>query len=114
MRSVARLLKGVRKVYGEEFGIPETVPLAEENSKQETRKAREKLEEPVILKYVKHQIQGGFHPLFSTLMKGAAVITEDQFVAIMPIAWELLLEPDPQVYILKIYRPTAPTIKNRA
>ena len=39
-----------------------------------------------------HQVQGGFHSMFSLLIKAASVLNEDQFVALIPITWDLLLE----------------------
>ena len=50
------------------------------------------IENSLVLKYVKNQIRDLFHVTFSTLIKGAVVLTEDQFIEIMPAAWELLLE----------------------
>ena len=46
----------------------------------------------MILKYIKNHVRDLFHVTLSTLVKGAAVLTEDQFIEIIPAAWELLLE----------------------
>ncbi|CAL8099332.1 unnamed protein product [Orchesella dallaii] len=108
MRGVSRLLKGVRKVYGEEFGFasttasafgmniidptpPSTEPIGQKGT------AKERHEESTILKYIKHQVQEGFHSLFSCLIKAGSLLSEEQFLQLVPIAWELLLEPDIQV-----------------
>lgn len=38
-----------------------------------------------------------FHAPLSILVKGAVVLSEDLFVDIIPVAWELLLESDQEV-----------------
>lgn len=38
-----------------------------------------------------------FHAPLSVLVKGAVVLTEDLFIDIIPVAWELLLESDQEV-----------------
>lgn len=96
MRGVSRLLKAVRKVYGDEFGITTLSPTsanATHNFSQK-KEGRAKLDEPAIVKYIKHQVQGGFHAMFSLLIKAASVLNEDQFALLIPITWELLLEPN--------------------
>ncbi|KAK6643812.1 hypothetical protein RUM43_000075 [Polyplax serrata] len=50
-----------------------------------------------ILKYLKTQVKNVFHAPLSVLVKGAVVLTEDLFIDIMPVAWELLLESDQEV-----------------
>lgn len=50
------------------------------------------IDNSLILKYVKNHVRDLFHATFSTLLKGAVVLTEDQFIEIIPAAWELLLE----------------------
>jgi hypothetical protein len=107
MRGVSRLLKAVRKIYGEEFGITSAtissfggmnltdLPGVESSGKGKDEK--EKPEEPAILKYIKNKVQGGFHSIFSLLIKSASVLTEEQFVALIRPTWDLLLEPDIQV-----------------
>ncbi|XP_070172138.1 protein unc-80 homolog isoform X4 [Polyergus mexicanus] len=52
---------------------------------------------PPILKYVKTQVKDAFHAPLATLIKGAVVITEDLFVEVLPVAWELLLESNQEV-----------------
>lgn len=108
MRGVSRLLKGVRKVYGEEFGFSNTsassygvniidsTPVHSEPIGQKGT-AKERHEESTILRYIKNQVQEGFHSLFSVLLKAGSLLSEDQFLQLVPIAWELLLEPDIQV-----------------
>ncbi|KAK0091968.1 hypothetical protein PV326_002441 [Microctonus aethiopoides] len=54
-------------------------------------------EPPQILKYIKTQVKDAFHAPTATLVKGAVVISEDLFVDILPIAWELLLESNQEV-----------------
>ena len=105
MRGTGRLLKAVRKIYGEEFGInnsdiqthfgldKSSVP-NDNNGRKEQHKPKE---ESVIIKYIKNHVQGGFHSLFSTLVKSASALTEDQFLAVIPTTWELLMDPDIQV-----------------
>lgn len=108
MRGVSRLLKGVRKVYGEEFGfnnpsassygvniIDPTPSSGELIGHKGTSKERH--EESTILKYIKNQVQEGFHSLFSVLLKAGTLLSEEQYLQLVPIAWELLLEPDIQV-----------------
>ena len=110
MRGVSRLLKAVRKIYGEEFGIgtatmssfggmnlTDLPGVDSSGTGTKGREEKEKVEEPPILKYIKNKVQGGFHSMFSLLIKSASVLTEDQFVALIPSTWELLLEPDIQV-----------------
>ena len=46
----------------------------------------------LILKYIKNHVRDLFHVSLGVLVKGAAVLTEDQFTEIIPAAWELLLE----------------------
>ena len=104
MRGTGRLLKAVRKIYGEEFGInsseiqshfgldKSSVP--NDNGRKEQHKPKE---ESVIVKYIKNHVQGGFHSLVSTLVKSASALTEDQFLAVIPTTWELLMDPDIQV-----------------
>jgi len=54
-------------------------------------------EPPPILKYIKTQVKDAFHAPLATLIKGAVVITEDLFVEVLPVAWELLLESNQEV-----------------
>ncbi|KAE8737653.1 hypothetical protein FOCC_FOCC016879, partial [Frankliniella occidentalis] len=54
-------------------------------------------EVPPILKYLKNQVRDVFHAPLATLVKGAAVMTEDQFIEILPVSWELLLEHNQEV-----------------
>ncbi|CAG7787075.1 unnamed protein product [Allacma fusca] len=105
MRGVSRLLKAVRKIYGEEFGIGssdmthlgmEKTSLTNENLGA-SKEPKEKTEESLIIKYIRNHVQGGFHSMFSTLMKAASILSEDQFLSLLPTTWELLIEPDIQV-----------------
>lgn len=54
-------------------------------------------EMPPILKYLKNQVRDVFHSPLATLVKGAVVMTEEQFVEILPVSWELLLEHNQEV-----------------
>ncbi|XP_074114400.1 unc80, NALCN channel complex subunit isoform X13 [Cotesia typhae] len=54
-------------------------------------------EPPVILKYIKTQVKEAFHAPIATLVKGAVVMSEELFVDVLPIAWELLLEANQEV-----------------
>ncbi|XP_031332358.1 protein unc-80 homolog isoform X3 [Photinus pyralis] len=49
-------------------------------------------EQPPILKYIKTQVKDGFHSPLAVLLKGAVIMTEEQFLDIMRVAWEFLLE----------------------
>lgn len=57
----------------------------------------EEKEPPVILKYIKTQVKEAFHAPIATLVKGAVVMSEDLFVDVLPVAWELLLEANQEV-----------------
>ncbi|XP_076295580.1 unc80, NALCN channel complex subunit isoform X9 [Lasioglossum baleicum] len=54
-------------------------------------------EPPAILKYIKAQVKDVFHAPLATLVKGAVVMTEELFVDVLPVAWELLLESNQEV-----------------
>ena len=105
MRGVSRLLKAVRKVYGEEFGIGSSTMnnLGMQKSSYvhdisgKIKDTKEKTEESFIIKYIRNHVQGGFHAMFSLLVKAASILTEEQFLALIPTTWELLLETDIQV-----------------
>ncbi|RZF41260.1 hypothetical protein LSTR_LSTR010488, partial [Laodelphax striatellus] len=162
MRAASRLIKAVRKVYGEEFGLPyfedRTQPedskkdskfrsrkVSEQASTQASpvkrkdsvckkdridnsqigskmghkdsskdvteadtdkghnqsssthRKEKDKKDPPPILKYIKTQVRDCFHAPIATLVKGAVVLGEDQFVESLAVAWELLLEYNQEV-----------------
>lgn len=45
-----------------------------------------------IQKYMQMQVRNAFHAPLATLLKGAAIMSEDIFIDILPVAWELLLE----------------------
>jgi protein unc-80 len=49
------------------------------------------------LKYVTLQAKSLFHAPLSLLLKGAVILHEENFVDILPVAWELLLEPSQEV-----------------
>ncbi|EFN65650.1 Uncharacterized protein KIAA1843 [Camponotus floridanus] len=69
-----------------------------ESSKKNTNDdVEEDKEPPPILKYVKTQVKDAFHSPLATLVKGAVVMTEDLFVEVLPVAWELLLESNQEV-----------------
>ncbi|KAL0104477.1 hypothetical protein PUN28_017301 [Cardiocondyla obscurior] len=55
------------------------------------------IEPPPVLKYVRTQVKDAFHAPLATLIKGAVVMTEDLFVEVLPVAWELLLESNQEV-----------------
>ncbi|XP_014469276.1 PREDICTED: protein unc-80 homolog isoform X4 [Dinoponera quadriceps] len=166
MRASSRLIKSVRKIYGEEFGVLNGTGLLDTDKKedgkkdkrgrkvsdltstqvspvrrkdsvgrkykiekdgsqsgrltqrdsskdlaeQDSEKGKESLrkstskrdvekdkEPPAILKYIKTQVKDAFHAPLATLIKGAVVMTEDQFVEVLPVAWELLLESNQEV-----------------
>jgi protein unc-80 len=68
---------------------------SEQTSSQYSQKMEEKKEiqeNCLILKYVKNHVRDLFHVTLSTLVKGAVVLSEDQFIEVIPAAWELLLE----------------------
>lgn len=68
---------------------------SEQTSSQYSQKMEEKKEQKensLILKYIKNHVRDLFHVPLSTLVKGAAILTEDQFIEIIPASWELLLE----------------------
>ncbi|XP_034937651.1 protein unc-80 homolog isoform X5 [Chelonus insularis] len=54
-------------------------------------------EPPPILNYIKMQVKNAFHAPIATLVKGAVVMSEDLFIDVLPIAWELLLESNQEV-----------------
>lgn len=72
-------------------------------------------EVPPILKYIKtqvivqrnskvsnsqsivFQVKGSFHSPLAVLLKGAVILTEEHFLEIIPVAWELLLEWNQEV-----------------
>lgn len=64
------------------------------NQKQEAKKSKET---PLILKYIKNHIRDLFHVPMATILKGASIMTEEQFIEVVPSAWELLLEPDQEL-----------------
>ncbi|XP_059490383.1 protein unc-80 homolog isoform X4 [Neocloeon triangulifer] len=158
MRACNRLVKSVRKVYGEQFGITgdyknpliEKLGHHEKKDKQRGRKVsdqtssqtspirrkdslgrkdridlkftrdssrdiadqtdsergreptgpphpRDAKDEPPILKYIKAHARSLFHSPLSVLLKGAVILHEESFIDILPVAWELLLEPSQEV-----------------
>ncbi|XP_065337258.1 protein unc-80 homolog isoform X7 [Cloeon dipterum] len=157
MRACNRLIKSVRKVYGEQFGITgdyknpliEKLGQSDKKDKQRGRKVsdqtssqtspirrkdslgkkdrvdlkfsrdssrdiaeqdsergrdpsytphpRDNKDEPPILKYIKAHARSLFHSPMSVLLKGAVILHEDNFIDILPVAWELLLEPSQEV-----------------
>ncbi|EGI65756.1 Protein unc-80-like protein, partial [Acromyrmex echinatior] len=170
MRASSRLIKSVKKIYGEEFGIlngtglfdidsdkkddkkdkrsrkvsdqtsTQVSPIRRKDSvgrkykieknldgsqsgrltqrdsskdlaEQDSERGKESLrrtttkydkieqdrEPPPVLKYIKTQVKDAFHAPLATLIKGAVVMTEDLFVEVLPVAWELLLESNQEV-----------------
>ncbi|KYN10340.1 Protein unc-80 like protein, partial [Trachymyrmex cornetzi] len=167
MRASSRLIKSVRKIYGEEFGVlngtglfdidsdkkddkkdkrsrkvsdqtsTQVSPIRRKDSvgrkieknldgsqsgrltqrdsskdlaEQDSERGKESLrrtttkydieqdrEPPPVLKYIKTQVKDAFHAPLATLIKGAVVMTEDLFVEVLPVAWELLLESNQEV-----------------
>lgn len=55
------------------------------------------LEPPPILKYIKTQVKDAFHSPLAVLLKGAVILSEEHFIEIIPVAWELLLETNQEV-----------------
>lgn len=43
------------------------------------------------------QVRDGFHAMFGVLVKGAVVMTEDQFEDMLSVTWELLLQTNQEV-----------------
>ncbi|KXJ74140.1 hypothetical protein RP20_CCG014272 [Aedes albopictus] len=148
MRAATRLVKAVRKVYGEEFGLipmafthvtesgkssgrrdrskqgrkvsdqssSQTSPSRRKDSiskrdriiqddsepntsqySQRTDESKKSQESPLIMKYIKNHVRDMFHVPIATLVKGASVLTEEQFIEVIPVAWELLLESNQEV-----------------
>ncbi|CAH1135888.1 unnamed protein product [Ceutorhynchus assimilis] len=161
MRGCSRLIKAVRKVYGEEFGViddkftndtnvkkkankkeknnrkvsdqtssqvspirrkdsvgkkeridgSQASKLASKDSSRDiadsdggnngsstkTNDENKPTEPPAILKYIQTQVKDVFHAPLATLLKGAVILTEENFADIVPVAWELLLEMNQEV-----------------
>ncbi|XP_043793963.1 protein unc-80 homolog isoform X2 [Apis laboriosa] len=167
MRACSRLIKSIRKIYGEEFGIlngtgifdldtdkkeaskkekrsrkvseqastqvspvrrkdsvgkkykveknmegSQSGKLAQRDSSkdladQDSEKGKESSkkssigeadkENSAILKYLRTQVKDVFHAPLATLVKGAVVMTEELFMDVLPVAWELLLEANQEV-----------------
>ncbi|XP_015837449.1 protein unc-80 homolog isoform X10 [Tribolium castaneum] len=163
MRACSRLVKAVRKVYGEEFGVlddklnmdfggkkkgkkdkshnrkvsdqtsSQVSPIRRKDSVGKKDKIEKNLdgsqlsklaskdscrdiaesetgqdssksnndekpsEPPPILKYIKTQVKDAFHSPLAVLLKGAVILSEEHFVEIIPVAWELLLETNQEV-----------------
>lgn len=53
--------------------------------------------EPPILKYIKTQVHDAFHTPLALLVKGAVLLTEENYVDMIGIAWHLLLETNQEV-----------------
>ncbi|KAL3277360.1 hypothetical protein HHI36_012710 [Cryptolaemus montrouzieri] len=166
MRSCSRLVRAVRKVYGEEFGVLEDKLGMDFEGKKKNKKEKNQnrkisdqtssqvspirrkesigkrdkidrnldasqfaklsskdspkdapdsvsgsggagadaskskatsVEPPPILKYIKTHVKDAFHAPLATLMKGAVLLSEEHFLGIIPVAWELLLETNQEV-----------------
>lgn len=50
-----------------------------------------------ILSHIYLQVFNLTHNCFNIVNKGALLLNEDMFIDIMPVAWELLLENDPEL-----------------
>lgn len=50
-----------------------------------------------MLKYIKNHVRELFHVPMAILIKSAVVLTEDYFIEVIPAAWELLLEKNPEI-----------------
>lgn len=50
-----------------------------------------------VLKYIKNHVRELFHVPMAILIKSAVVLTEDYFIEVIPAAWELLLEKNPEI-----------------
>lgn len=50
-----------------------------------------------VVQLVNLQVKDAFHSPFAALMKGAVILTEDHFLDVMSVAWELLLEWNKEV-----------------
>ncbi|XP_050528266.1 protein unc-80 homolog isoform X3 [Daktulosphaira vitifoliae] len=160
MRSCSRLIKAIRKLYGEEFGLMSSLEQNAEldefvkitkvetkknlqisscqtspnkrkdslgkiensshlynisenisNSKKLLLKSDSKIQEkkenhnqrnvnhdtPLILKYMKNQVHNLFHCSMSLMIKAAVVLTEEQVLDVLPIAWEFLLDSNQEL-----------------
>lgn len=62
--------------------------------KQSEKKAEEN---SPVLKYIKNHVRELFHVPMAVLIKSAAILTEDSFIEVIPAAWELLLEKNPEI-----------------
>lgn len=74
--------------------------IAESEAGQDASKSsndEKPLEPPPILKYIKTQVKDAFHSPFAVLLKGAVILSEEHFIEIIPVAWELLLETNQEV-----------------
>lgn len=49
------------------------------------------------MKYIKNHVRELFHVPMAILIKSAVVLTEDYFIEVIPAAWELLLEKNPEI-----------------
>lgn len=70
-------------------------PIIQSSFKQAEAKAKK--ENAPILKYIKNHVRDLFHIPIATLVKGAAILTEEQFIDSIPAVWELLLEPNQEI-----------------
>lgn len=64
---------------------------------QDQRDGRKSEETSPILKYIRNHLREMFHVPMATLIKGAVILNEEQFVEGIPAAWELMLEPNQEV-----------------
>nr|CAD7443504.1 unnamed protein product [Timema bartmani] len=120
MRACSRLIKAVRRIYGEEFGLvnssggPETD--AEKHHREDTKKEKSRGRKvsdqtstqasPIRRKdsmgkrdrnMNSKKVREIFHTPLAILVKGAVVLSEEHFVDILPVAWELLLESNQEL-----------------
>ncbi|XP_066993860.2 protein unc-80 homolog [Anabrus simplex] len=69
-------------------------PIPKKKIEKSTEKPKD---QPLILKYIKTHVREVFHAPLAVLIKGAVILSEDHFVDILPVAWELLLEANQEV-----------------
>nr|CAD7425389.1 unnamed protein product [Timema monikensis] len=72
--------------------LPRTMPSYKKKYQEEKPK-----EQPQVLKYIKAHVREIFHTPLAILVKGAVVLSEEHFVDILPVAWELLLESNQEL-----------------
>lgn len=74
--------------------------IADSDTDKDTGKAsteKKPSDSPPILRYIKSQVKDGFHGPLAVLLKGAVLLSEEHFLEMIPVAWELLLEHNQEV-----------------